>query len=112
MKKTLAIILALACILSLCACGAKGGSAGGDKNADGKVTLWFESGSASNWNASTLTYSDGTNSVKVSGVSEDQIALIFGDNDSSRYDELAEAGCFDNAASEKIFEDKNKGFLA
>ena len=43
---------------------------------------------------------------------EDQIALIFGDNDSSRYDELAEAGCFDNAASEKIFEDKNKGFLA
>ncbi len=39
MKKILAIILALACVLSLCACGAKGGSAGGDKTADGKVTL-------------------------------------------------------------------------
>jgi hypothetical protein len=66
----------------------------------------------SNWNADTLTYSDGTNSVKVSGVSNDNITLIFGDDGSLRYDELATVGCFDDAASEKIFEDKNKGMLA
>ena len=78
----------------------------------GKITLWFESGEMSNWNADTLTYSDGANSVKVSGVSNDNITLIFGDDGSLRYDELASAGCFDDAASEKIFEDKNKGMLA
>ena len=80
--------------------------------ADGKITLWFESGSESNWNSSTLTYTDGTNSVKVSGVSADNVTLIFGDNGSLRYDELAGAGCFADAASEKIFEDKSKGLLA
>ena len=78
----------------------------------GKITLRFESGEMSNWNADTLTYSDGTNSVKVSGVSNDNITLIFGDDGSLRYDELATIGCFDDAASEKIFEDKNKGMLA
>ena len=78
----------------------------------GEITLWFESGEMSNWNADTLTYSDGTNSVKVSGVSNDNITLIFGDDGSLRYDELATVGCFDDAASEKIFEDKNKGMLA
>ena len=78
----------------------------------GEVTLWFESGSASNWNASTLTYTNGANSVKVSGVSVDNITLIFGDDGSLLYDELTVAGCFEDAASEKIFEDKNKGFLA
>jgi Ca2+-binding RTX toxin-like protein len=78
----------------------------------GEITLWFESGEISNWNADTLTYSDGTNSVKVSGVSNDNITLIFGDDGSLRYDELATVGCFDDAASEKIFEDKNKGMLA
>ena len=78
----------------------------------GSVTLWFEDGSESNWNISTLTYTDGTNSVKVSGISNDNITLIFGDDSSSLYDELAAAGCFDDAVSEKIFEDKNKGMLA
>ena len=78
----------------------------------GEITLWFESGEMSNWNADTLTYSDGTNSVKVSGISNDNITLIFGDDGSLRYDELATIGCFDAAASEKIFEDKNKGMLA
>ena len=71
---------------------------------DGKVTLWFESGSASNWNADTLTYTDGANSVTVSGVIN--ITLWFG------ADTSLPAGCFEDAASEKIFEDKNKGFLA
>ncbi|MBE6369110.1 MAG: hypothetical protein E7056_02990 [Lentisphaerae bacterium] len=80
--------------------------------ADGKVILWFESGSESNWNASTLTYSDGNNSVKVSGVTADKITLKFGDDQSALYDKLAANGSFDDAASEKIFEDKNKGFLA
>ena len=77
-----------------------------------EITLWFESGSENNWDASALTYTDGTNSVKVSGVSAGNITLIFGDNGSTLYDELSAAGCFDAAASEKIFEDKNKGLLA
>ena len=55
-----------------------------------------------------LTYLNAT----VSGVSADNITLIFGDDGSLRYDELATIGCFDDAASEKIFEDKNKGMLA
>ena len=71
--------------------------------AGGSVTLWFENGSESNWNASTLTYSDGINSVKVSGVSD--VTLKFGEA-------ALPSGCFDDADSEKIFEDKNKGFLA
>ena len=78
----------------------------------GEITLWFESGSENNWNADTLTYTDGTNSVKVSGISADNISLKFGDDNSLFYDELANSGCFDDAASEKIFEDKNKGVLA
>ena len=36
--------------------------------ADGSVTLWFASGNMENWNAETLTYMDGDNSVKVSGI--------------------------------------------
>ena len=77
-----------------------------------KVTLWFESGSEENWNASTLTYTDGTNSVKVKGISAKNIILVFGNDNSSLYNELASAGCFNDAVSEKIFEDKNKGMLA
>ena len=80
--------------------------------AEGSVTLWFKDGSESNWNASTLTYSDGTNSVKVSGVSADNIALIFGDDSSLLYDDLVSVGCFENSVTEKIFEDKDKGILA
>ena len=70
----------------------------------GSVTLWFESGSASNWNATTLTYTDGSNSVKVSGV--DTVTLKFG-ADASLPD-----GCFADAASEKIFEDSSTPFFA
>ena len=72
--------------------------------AGGSVTLWFESGSENNWNADTLTYTDGVNSVTVNGVAD--ITLRFG------ADSSLPAGCFDDAASEKIFEDKNKGMLA
>lgn len=74
--------------------------------AGGTVTLWFESGSESNWNASTLTYTDGANSVKVSGIAAEDITLKFGETNS------AIDGAFADAASEKIFEDKNKGMLA
>ena len=70
----------------------------------GSVTLWFETGSESNWNADTMTYSDGSNSVKVSGV--DTVTLKFG------ADTSLPAGCFADAASEKIFEDKDSGMLA
>ena len=72
--------------------------------ANDKITLWFESGSENNWNADTLTYTDGANSITVSGVVN--VTLRFG------ADSSLPAGCFDDAASEKIFKDKNKGFLA
>lgn len=72
--------------------------------ANGSVTLWFENGSVSNWDVATMTYSDGVNSVKVSGV--DNVTLKFGNVDT------AVAGAFLDVASEKIFEDKNKGMIA
>jgi hypothetical protein len=71
--------------------------------AGGSVTLHFETGSDANWNAETLTYTDGANSVTVSGVTE--IKLVFGG--SAPVD-----GAFADAVSEKIFEDKNKGMIA
>ena len=69
----------------------------------GSVTLHFESGSMDNWNAETLTYSDGANSVIVSGVTE--VKLVFGEP-------APVAGAFLDAASEKIFEDKSKNMIA
>ena len=79
--------------------------------ATGKVTLWFKEGDESNWNESTLTYTDGDNSVKVSGVALENISLKFGNQD-AQYADLLVAGAFDEFTSEKIFEDKNKGMLA
>ena len=75
--------------------------------ANGSVTLWFEDGDKTNWNASTLTYTDGTNSVKVTGIAADRISLKFGGDTSD-----LPSGAFAEAASEKIFEDKDKGMLA
>ena len=72
---------------------------------NGSVTLWFAEGSSENWNAETLTYSDGVNSVSVSGVDVENIFLKFGDTAS------AVAGAFDDSASGKIFEESN-GMLA
>ena len=69
----------------------------------GSVTLHFENGSSSNWNAGTLTYTDGSNSVTVKGTTA--VTLIFGG--SAPVD-----GAFADAVSEKIFEDKNNGVLA
>ena len=70
--------------------------------AEGSVTLWFETGSESNWNALTMTYTDGVNSVTVSG--SVNVTLRFGAEAS------LPAGCFETETSKKIFEDK--GILA
>jgi Ca2+-binding RTX toxin-like protein len=70
----------------------------------GTVTLWFENGSESNWDAATLTYTDGENSVKVTGIAN--VTLKFGT------DAELPVGAFADAASEKIFENKNRGLLA
>ena len=83
--------------------GANWGSDTIEQLSSGKVTLWFDDYSGSNWNASTLTYTDGANSVTVSGVTE--VTLKFGG-------EAPVSGAFLDAASEKIFEDKNKGMIA
>ena len=78
--------------------------------ATGSVTLWFASGSEANWNAETMTYSDGDKSVKVSGASE--VTLKFGDDDSDVYKDLLSAGAFLDYTSERIFEESGKGALA
>ena len=70
---------------------------------DGHITLWFENGSTANWNKNTLTYSDGVNSVEVSGGFSGNITLLFGDDQSSRYDELADAGAFEGCNTTKIY---------
>ena len=80
--------------------------------ADGDVTLWFESGSLDNWDASTLTYTDGNSSVKVSGVTADKVSLKFGDDGSDLYASLAARGAFADFSSEKIFEERGNGILA
>ena len=93
-----------------------GGNWGSDvvsQAADGSVTLWFESGDLSKWDASTLTYTDGTNSVVVSGVAADKITLKFGSAEG--YDTLAAAGAFLESTSEAVFETeamRTKGVLA
>ena len=73
--------------------------------ADGKVTLWFESGSLDNWDQDTLTYSDGVNSVTVKGVRDADIC--FGGDISD-----LPAGAFTDYVSEKIYEERTKGILA
>jgi len=78
--------------------------------ATGSVTLWFLSGDESNWNAETLTYMDGENSVTVSGVSADSVTLKFGPEQSEVCAELYNNGAFSEFASQKIFE--QSGILA
>ena len=78
--------------------------------ADGKVTLWFADGDDSKWNESMLTYTDGTNSVQVFGVAD--VSLKFGDDDSELYQGLLEVGAFEQAVSDRIFRDDDRGMLA
>ena len=70
------------------------------------------SGDESKWNASTLTYTDGENSVKVNGVTAEQITLKFGDDDSAQFATLSGMGAFLDATTERIFEESGKGILA
>ena len=67
----------------------------------GSVTLLFKT-DCGTWDAETLTYTCGNNSVTVSGVSE--VNLKFGNSDIT--------GAFDEVVTKKIFEDKNKALLA
>ena len=78
----------------------------------GSVTLWFASGAESNWNAETLTYTDGENSVTVSGVTADRITLKFGDDGSDQLASLSGIGAFDAFTSRKVFEEAGTGLLA
>jgi Ca2+-binding RTX toxin-like protein len=74
--------------------------------ADGFVTLWFESGSLDKWDAGTQTYTDGENSVRVSGVSSDHITLRFGsgiDETAAQYATFSDRGAFDQYTSWGIF---------
>ena len=78
--------------------------------ASGSVTLWFASGDESKWDSTSMTYTDGDNSVKVTGVTS--VELKFGDDDSEQYATLAQAGAFLDFTSERIFEESGKGVLA
>ena len=80
--------------------------------AGGSVTLWFLDGSPDNWNESTLTYTDGENSMKVSGVTADKVTLKFGDDGSDQYAGLLARSAFADHTSERIFEEATAGFLA
>lgn len=72
--------------------------------ADGKVTLWFEFNSGS-WDETTLTYTDGNNSVTVKGVAAENIDIKLTAVPPTE-------GAFLQGASESVFEDKNKILLA
>ncbi|MBO5723621.1 MAG: hypothetical protein J6S58_02210, partial [Lentisphaeria bacterium] len=78
--------------------------------AGGSVTLWFEDGSADNWDVAARTYSEGENSVTVTGTAE--VILKFGGDSSPEYEELVSFQAFADVVSEKVFEDKEKGLLA
>ena len=78
--------------------------------AGGSVTLWFASEQKGVWDASSLTYTDGANSVKVSGVSE--VTLKFGDDGTDEFAALSGMGAFFDATTERIFEESGKGILA
>ena len=75
----------------------------------GTVTLWFESGSIDNWDEETLTYSDGDNCVKVSGVAVEQVTLKFGagatPDDADQFASLSSMGAFEAFTTRKIFEE-------
>ena len=80
--------------------------------AGGSATLWFAEGSKDNWDEATQTYTDGDNSVKVSGVTADKVTLKFGDDGSDAFATLSGMGAFFDATTERIFEESGKGILA
>ena len=80
--------------------------------AEGSVTLWFLEGSMDNWDAASLTYTDGENSVTVSGVSAENVTLKFGVEQSEVFVRLYYKEAFAEFASQKIFEESAPGALA
>ena len=76
--------------------GANWGTDTVEQLANGKVILRFETGSMSNWNAAAKTYTNGSNTVTVTGTSD--IELYFGTAPTLPQDAFAPA------SSEKIFE--------
>ena len=82
-----------------------------DQLETGKVILWFKNGDESKWDEALRTYTDGINSVTVTGDAE--VSLMFGDdsgNASEQYNYLRSIGAFDGFASDRIFQDR--GMLA
>ena len=81
---------------------------------DGFVTLWFASWTEDwNWDDETLTFTSGGNSVTVTGVSAEQIAIMFGyEEDPGSFDSLSELGAFDEFTSRRVFEESGQGLLA
>ena len=71
---------------------------------DGEITLVIENGSLDNWDAEQRLYTSGNNSIQIFG--DAKVSLVF------EADPSLPEGVFSPAASEKIFEDKNKGMLA
>ena len=78
-----------------------GGEFGNDmieQLAGGKVTLCFESEDVV-WNEETKSYTDGINSVRLSG--DFEVEVLYGIDES-----LASIGAYDDFTTDKIFEDK------
>ena len=73
------------------------------------ITLWFGSGSLSNWDSVNKVYRSGSNSVTVIGGGDSVISLRFG-NEGGQYGDLLQAGAFESSTSETVFD--SKGMLA
>jgi len=81
----------------------------------GNAPLWFMEGDFDHWNSETMTYTEGENSVTVSGVSTDRIELVFAFYDTQSYavfDKLIQAGSFDAFSSRTVFDVEPAGYLA
>ena len=79
----------------------------------GTVTLWFASESKGFWDETTLTYTDGENSVTVIGVTPDRITLNFGEDESGYYDYYSDLSAFDEYLMDRIFtKNDEEGLLA
>lgn len=78
----------------------------------GKVTVWFESGSIENWDPETMKYTEPGNTLLICGVSEDEITLKFGKDDSIEYDNLAGIGAFSENFENNIINRETLNLLA
>lgn len=79
---------------------------------DGTVTIWFANGDKNNWEDETMTYTNGVDSVSVTGVSKENVVLLFGDDGSELYGNLLALGAFCEFTTESIFEKCSNGKLA